>query len=62
MFKNVKCSCSCRIFLNIFQKRRDFDSKIDHKMNLDFIYKTGILIDTDKVDLLNEIFKVFLLH
>ena len=31
-------------------------------MNLDFIYKTGILIDTDKVDLLNEIFKVFLLH
>lgn len=27
-------------------------------MNLDFI-KTGILIDTDKLDLLNETLKVF---
>ena len=31
----------------------------DHSMmNLDFI-KTGILIDTDKLDLLNETLKVF---
>ena len=40
-------------------KRRHVSAVFDHRMmNLDVI-KTGILIDTDKLDLLNETLKVF---